>query len=285
MQNTHTLSVIVKFMQTFSVDVVIGALAMGMFAVKWCNVSLPSAWWFILGLAVWIIYTSDHLIDSLNKQEKSSFFRHRLHHRLKAYLRIVTFALIAVTLLLAILYLDKQIILYGICLGLVVALYLLFVAVANRKNSYFFKELFIAVIYVAGIWLAPLVQRFTATDLSTISILLLFILLTVSEGIIVSCYELSEDQSDHFGSFTTQFGATFTKRVALILLITSFVSSLVLAYYTPKAQTIGFLITATMSVILLLLLTFPSFFTKRNSYHLIGEITFWLPAIFWFIPI
>ncbi len=275
---------ITGLLQAFSIDVVIGTLAMGMFAVKWCNVSLPVAWWFILGLSVWIIYTSDHLIDSLKKKQKATIYRHRLHHLLKNYLRILTFVLMAITILLSILYLDKKTILAGIGLGVLVIIYLLSITVANRKNSYFFKELFIAFIYVTGIWLMPIVHCHTNTTFSTIGMLLLFILLAISEGVIISLYERSLDISDSFQSFSTHFGRMKTKKFVLVLLIVALTGSLTLLVFFPeKIHAMGFLISAVMSVILLLLLYFPTFFTKRNAYRLVGELVFWLPGILWFI--
>ncbi len=275
---------LLKLLQTFSIDVVIGAIAMGMLAVRWNHSKLPGIWWLILSLAVWIIYTSDHLIDSLKKKQQALNYRHRIHFLLKNYLITITIFLIVITILLSVIYLEKKIVIAGVILGSIVMLYLLAVLIGQKYFTYFFKEIFIATIYVAGIWLAPLIESSNIEILFTVAIITIFILLAISEGLIVSAYEILLDVTDAQHSFSTRFGVKTTRKIAGFLLSIAILLSLIFIFMAnTKLQIMCFIITLLMSILLCILLIFTHFFSKNNRYRLLGELLFWMPAIIWFI--
>lgn len=64
--------------------------------------AMPWSWYVVLPLAVWVIYTGDHLLDAYRLQDQASTPRHRFHHRhFKLLLALAVIAAVtAVTLAL-----------------------------------------------------------------------------------------------------------------------------------------------------------------------------------------
>ena len=60
---------LLQLFQAFSLDVVIGALAVGLFAIKLLLVRPNPWWWLVLALSVWVVYTADHLIDGFQQKQ------------------------------------------------------------------------------------------------------------------------------------------------------------------------------------------------------------------------
>ncbi len=269
----------IRVLQALSLDVVAGALAMGLFALKWCNVSLPRVWWLILAMAVWIIYTADHLIDSLKKKERAVIFRHRMHYRFRIPIAVFIVVLALITLTLSIIYLNQRIILAGALLSFTVLTYLLFIALFHLQEKYFLKEIFIAVIYVLGIWLAPLVSGSGYPTGFTFVLLAGFILLVFSEGVLVSRYEMELDKHDAHPSFARYFGDKTTDQIVKYILITVFITTIIMAFFTKSMYRTGFIIEAVMTIFLFLMLKIKKPLIKSDRYHLLGEMIFWLPAL------
>ncbi len=275
---------IVELMQSFSIDVVLGALAMGMFAVKWCNASLPGVWWVVLALAVWIIYTADHLVDGMKRKEEATIFRHRLHYRFRLPIAVLIVFLAAVTLVLSIYFLPRDVLEGGFLLSAFVLLYLLFIALFHFREKYFLKEFFIALIYVLGIWLGPLTEGGGFPAAGTVMLTLGFVLLVFSEGVLVSLYELTFDRHDRQPSFTTFFGEQRAETTVKILLIVVFSNAVLWAFISGKRlYAKGFVIEALMALLLFFMLRVKVPFRKKRRFRLAGELVFWLPALLWWI--
>ncbi len=281
---TGGFSGLIRTLQTYSFDVVTGSLATGLFAVKWCDVRLPEAWWFVLAMAVWIIYTSDHIIDSYTKQGSALIYRHKVHFIFKNRLVFAGVFLSMATVALSILYLDRKTLLWGVVLGLVVILYLSGIAISRKKDKYFLKEFFIALIYVAGIWLSPLVNAVNLPVFSTVALLSVFVLLVLAEGLIVSVYEVELDRGDNQQSFSTRFGTKKALNLSFVVLAAAFVISLYFVFYFGKSHKKYFFVsTLLMDILLAALLFFQKYFKNGRRYRILGETVFWLPALIAFV--
>ena len=92
-----------RFINNTSLDVVAGAISSALFFARIMHVtSLPQGI-ISLGLSVWIIYTTDHLLDARRIKQLASTERHRFHQN--------NFFILSVLLLLALLA-DVAIIFY-----------------------------------------------------------------------------------------------------------------------------------------------------------------------------
>lgn len=143
------------YLQTLSVDIVLGASAGMLFFDKLIQADLNIIVYILLGLAVWCIYTFDHLLDARQIGRQASTFRHAFHQQ---HFKKLTFFLILMGctgLGLAINLLKiRYIIFFGLALGILILL--IFILLKTKPNKWaFLKEISIATLYVGGIMLAP----------------------------------------------------------------------------------------------------------------------------------
>lgn len=271
-------------MQLLSIDVVIGALSMGLFAVKLFQVSPGFLWWVVLALSVWVIYTVDHLIDSFSMKNEAIIVRHQLHYQYR-YLFIVLISILIATILFIVwFFLDRRIFVGGIALGFGALIYFGMITLGREKKLCFQKEFFISLFYIAGIWFTPVLLSGKEISPFNYSIIALFIVLVWTEGIIIAVYEYSKDIKDNHISFVTFFG----RKRSNYFLIFQFVliSVLLIATYSfadTRLQVLAFTISFFMVVGLLALFIFQKIFAHHELYKTLGELIFWLPGILWII--
>ena len=282
----HNKSIMLFFRsaQLLSLDVVLGAIATGAYAVKLLNVSPNYWWWPVLALSVWIVYTTDHLIDSFSRKNNALIHRHKLHYRYRHVFVVAVTVSSVVVLSLVWFFLDKKILTGGLIIGIGAIIYLVLVGEGNRKNFSFQKEFFISLFYTAGIWLAPLVWNSKPLSPSVYGIIFVFIILVWIEGLVVAIYECDMDTKDKQMSFVTKFGISTSSTFIKILFGLTFVSSLVLLLFTNSIQEFSaVVIELFMAVALFSIYYFQNYFKHHELYKTLGEMIFWLPGILWFI--
>lgn len=144
-----------RIMNLLSIDVALGAMAGMLFFADLLDVSLPFALYMVLGMAVWSVYTLDHLLDARKTIQPASSERHRFHQ--KHFISLgVAFAIIVVSGFGMVLFIENlQYILYpGLVFGIVMLLWMGFLYLIGKKVSWL-KELSTAVFYVSGIAFGP----------------------------------------------------------------------------------------------------------------------------------
>ena len=72
---------ILLYLNLLSLDVVLGAMAGMLFFSDLLEVNIAGSVYFLLGLAVWSIYTLDHLMDARSAINKPQSPRHQLHQK------------------------------------------------------------------------------------------------------------------------------------------------------------------------------------------------------------
>ncbi|MCB0805276.1 MAG: hypothetical protein KDC05_05710, partial [Bacteroidales bacterium] len=72
---------ILIYINNLSIDVVIGALMSSLFASRITGVQPEISFWVIFVLAVWVVYSADHLVDALRLKNHAHTHRHRFHFR------------------------------------------------------------------------------------------------------------------------------------------------------------------------------------------------------------
>ena len=90
-----------------SLDVVLGALAGALMAVKVCRYSPGWAFWYVLPASVWLVYNTDHFLDGIRSGKKASNPRHLFHfmHSGRIALSIIIIGII--TAFIAFIFLPK----------------------------------------------------------------------------------------------------------------------------------------------------------------------------------
>jgi 4-hydroxybenzoate polyprenyltransferase len=266
----------------WSLDVVIGSLAVGGYFVHIFEVSMPKWWWVILPLSVWIIYTTDHLLDGLKtKNINAAIYRHQYHYKNKKLFVKAIISAIIIDILMVIIFLPEKLILRGIVLSFFVAAYLFTVHFINKKRFFYYqKEFVIATVYTIGIILGPI----TISNKSLTSWQFILVagiaLLTWAEGLLAAWFDYDNDIHDGHVSFATVKGKKTTKYFILFINIFIFVllkiNVLLITNYT---QFFAIIIEALMNLILLIMLLSHEKFKYNDRYRILGEMVFWIPGI------
>ena len=260
---------------------VIGSLMVGAFACKVLDVDADIWWYLILALSVWLMYTADHILDALRGKTTSTIVRHQFHY---AHRRIIIPIWIIVALssiLLCLIKLENEIIFLGLALGLCIMIYFAVIYFNRESRPYFLqKELFIAIVYITGIWLAPMVWNSGLPSNIIMTIVVNLVLLGWVEGIIISWFEFEEDTADNHVSFTVLFGRKNTLSFTiLLLLIVLFLSVGGLMLATSLIIRTAFVIELLMVLSLAIIVLFPHKFEQHQLYRYMGEITFLFPGL------
>lgn len=272
-----------KIFQSLSFDVIIGVLATALFAIKLLNLEANNVWWLILVMATWSFYTVDHLIDGAKSKNNAVIFRHRFHY--KYFIPLIISALLSglSALILSIIFLDFKIVVYGLIIGLLAVIYFLILIFKAKKPTILIqKELIIAFVYVAGIWVAPLFWHNSMPNTFILIVIPIFFLLAWAEGIMASYFDFENDQKENQSSFTILIGKKKTRRFLIFFHLLIFVIIKISVFYiSTNTEFAAMLIMALMNISLLLVILNPKYFIKNEKYQILGEIVFWLPvAIF-----
>lgn len=273
-----TTARLLQIFQAFSLDVVIGSLAMGVFAIKILHVQANPWWWPVLALSVWVVYTGDHLVDGYHRKQAATMFRHRIHYQYRYLLILLLILAATVAVVLVWMFMDRRILVGGIILGLCAMFYLGLVYLGRKRDFYFQKEFFISLFYVAGIWLAPDIWYGGHVSFRLAGSLVILLLFAWAEGLLMAFFEQEADKDDKTHSFCTYYGAVPTRNLSGALLLTGLFFSMMCAFLIPALRN-EFILMAVLSVSLIQLLAFSSFFKKEQRYRLLGELSFWLPFI------
>jgi hypothetical protein len=132
-----------------SIDVVAGAVLSSLYFSVLLGVKPDSYSLIALGLAVWIIYTVDRLLDVRNLPGAAITDRHKFHQR---YCNKLWGAIVlgGIFVLILSLLLDKTVLVGGIFLAAFICIYL------RVQKQLRIKEFIVAILYTAGVLLPSL---------------------------------------------------------------------------------------------------------------------------------
>jgi 4-hydroxybenzoate polyprenyltransferase len=265
-----------RWVQAMSLDVVLGSGLLNLAIAKYYKVNLPLPVVVALMIAVWAIYTFDHLSDAKKINKVASTHRHRYHQQhyklLKLLLLLAIFAGIAVTFLL-----PPVVVKWGIiCTVCVVAYFLLL-----KLKFFWYKELFIAVCYTIGVFLGPLCLSLEALNLFQLLLIPQILLLALSNLVIFSCFDYQTDKQDGHYSLALHLGLSRARKIAkglviIGLVLTAIMFFLAKLFITQEVQLFIF----TMNLLLLILLLKEKSFQQNNLYRMVGDGIFFIPILF-----
>lgn len=261
-----------SIINTLSLDVSAGAVLSALFFAHVLRVSILPYGLATLALTVWIIYTIDHLRDARAIGAKASTARHLFHQRHFKALFITLIIAIVVDGLL-ILFIRRQVFVYGVALGGIVGCYLVI-----QRGLYYLKEHFVALLYTLGVLLPSI--AITSIQISSLHKVLfgLFFLAALLNLMIFSWFDQEKDIKDHRQSFVTLFGSPFTKVWIYFLFVVFFLLSmwlLVIAQMPGLAA-----VFLAMGAVLLILFAKADVFKHNESFRLIGDAIFFLPGVY-----
>jgi hypothetical protein len=174
-------------------------------------------------------------------------------------------------------FIRKPVFVGGLSLTVLVVLYLLF-----QRTLYFAKEIFVAVLYTAGVLLPSLtVTPITLTSFH-FGFMLQFFLIALVNLMIFSWFDAEKDFHDNLASFVTRFGKRFT---AIIIWTLFFLLAAVNVFlFISLEERIALGILSSMTITLLLIFLFPDYFKRNEVYRLLGDAVFYFPMLIWLWP-
>ncbi|MEL7192695.1 MAG: hypothetical protein AAFO96_09665 [Bacteroidota bacterium] len=273
------------FIQWLSLDVALGALASGGMVAWLLNVSMPLSWWIGLPLAVWIVYTLDHLLDARRLKEKASTARHLFHYTYQKVLLPIVILLSLVGIGLAF-YLPLAILYAGLGIAAFVVLHLLLVKLVGDRTSLFFhKELGVGVIFSLGIWAGPWVMADYAALRPEAWLFCQYFILVMINLLMFSKYELITDERDGHTSSVRALGHRWTLRIITGLSIIIIAIGACLIFFSPLTEKLVGVqgIYLLMLTILVWISYHPTLFEPKEAYRLWGDLAFVFPALYLFL--
>jgi hypothetical protein len=261
--------------QNLSLDITAGAVISSLFVAKVFNVQLSLNMLFGLGIAIWLIYTIDHLLDGHFGSDQPKNRRHAFHQRHKIKLLFLS-CIMFLFGLINLVYLPWATIELGLTLILFVLFY--FGSLHLLKiNKTWHKEILAAIIYTVGVFAAPLSQL----DLirwQEVIFLLQFFLLVMTNLFLFPVYEQGIDQEDGLQSIVTTKGKAFVNQLIITLLIMNSVFMIANLMFSESYHAI--LILIAMNVVLFVLWKWPQVFQVNDRYRFLGDGIFFLPLIY-----
>ncbi len=261
-----------RLLNILSIDVALGATVSGIFFTEIFKVKATLQDFLCLGLAVWIIYTTDHLLDVRQMKQKASTVRHQFHQKYyHVLLRITGF--LSVSLLILILFLTKQTLIWGGGLGLLVIVYLFF----QRKLG-FTKELVGAFLYSSGVVLPALAIYDHPYSVKNSVPVILFFSIALTNLILFSWFDKERDLIHNHSSIATRVGASKTKMALYFLFV--LLSALLTLLYFQHTDPWPIVIFTLMTLTLLIIFLLSVWFSIEDRYRLAGDAIFLIPVIY-----
>lgn len=195
-----------QYARILSLDVAIGSIAGGSLAALICgNLNqMPWSWWIILPLVVWIIYTTDHLLDARRIGPGAATQRHQFHYRhFRILAALVLLAAIA-TLVLVGLWLPRAIVIGGLILAAAAGLHLVFAQWTGFRL--YPAEAVIALLYTIGIWFGPWITAQAVTPEGMQLSAMLFFLSAFANLLVFSLFEREIDARESPNTIVMLFG-------------------------------------------------------------------------------
>ncbi len=273
-----------KIFQALSLDIVLGAVIFSYAISLYFKVPVSYSALACLAIAIWLIYTADHLLDAQKTIDKPATFRHQFHKQFRKPLVVMAVLLLLTGVLIA--YFLPGIVLYNGLVGvLLTGIYFLLL----QRNYFWQKEVCIAIGYTWGICLAPVC--ISSGHLSLVQWLFIpqVFLLVFANLLIFSWFDVSNDKQDGHQSMVIRWGEK-PARIGIILII---VAGVLLSIFTmvfpfhqnntgAEAEPMHVMeaILLLMFGILWLIFKNQPFYRKNDAYRVIGDGIFFIPVLF-----
>jgi hypothetical protein len=206
------MRIIFQLYKSLSLDIAFGAVGMMWFVGQLLESNFSANYYLLMFLSVWIIYTSDHLLDAEHIKNEAISHRHRLHQRYSGILLLLVF--VAIGCALAILpagFIDfirsKAIFFIALVLSYFIGINLFY------QYFKFIKEIFASLLYAGGIVLVPFhFMQQPVTALALVIFIAIF-LLALSNLLLFSLLDYEDDLANKQKNISHIIGKIPTKKL------------------------------------------------------------------------
>lgn len=268
---------IYKYIQALSLDVAFGATIMSAFVAKFMEVNVPFEVYFSLFLAVWLIYTIDHLIDASKLNSNKASFRHLFHQKYFKPLTILWISVFVFGVIFS-LFLPTETRRVGFIASALVIVHLVLVYLLGSKISIFIqKEIGIAFTYCVGIAVGPvsLSNGFDGFGYFFMGQIFILALINLLE---FSWFDRSIDKKQKQSSAVLNLGENFVVEI-IFFLFALFILTLVLSFLFFPMHGSYEMILSLMGFALFLIIAFQRYFNLNERYRVFGDMVFLFPIL------
>lgn len=279
------LGLFYEYVRALSLDIVGGTVICTLFLGRLMGVTVPPEILAALGLAVWVIYTLDHLWDAYRLKGPAKSFRHRFHQTYFKPLSVLTiFALLTGLILLP--DLPGPTLVLGLALTVLVGGYFWWLYVSGAKPSCW-KEFMVSFVYALGIFTGPVSLSEGPLEGWLLIIFVQFALLAFVNLLEFSYFEQEIDQWHRFGSAVVAWGRKHTRRVVLGGLLAITLMSLGCLALWPENQLVfrSQMVLLSMTAVLGCIIFLPGYFGSKERFRVLGDGIFLLPSLFLIWPL
>jgi 4-hydroxybenzoate polyprenyltransferase len=262
-----------KYLNILSIDVALGAVCCALWFASLFEITLRPQALIVLGLTVWIIYTTDHLLDAKKIKGPASTVRHRYHQQYFFYLLIALLVVTTVDLVF-VFFIRKTVFHWGLVLsGTMVAYFLL------QQYLKYVKELIVALLFSCGVLLPSLAVSQKQIDLSLVIIISQFVLTALLNLLLFSWFDRHNDKQDKRESFVTLAGEHRAKDILKFVFLLNIMLLVYSSIYMPDRTIILFL----MNAILIFMFVRPQYFQQDDRFRIVGDGVFLIPILYWLL--
>ena len=275
---------IIALIENLSLHVVAGSICSALFASAVLQVNLPLWWLFSLGLAVWSVYTLDHLFDARLNSGRLKNLRHQFHERHFKTLVLLLLLTSLTGLVIFSRFATLQMWLAAGLLAVFAVMHIVSVNAASLSNKIWLqKEVQIALIYSIGVWLGPLQYKETSIDIQVLMVFASFTLLVWWETSFIAFDELETDLKQQNTTLATRLGIQKTRKLLLSTLVLQLLFTSVLLFLSDGAAAKVFFVLIMMGLVFAFLFIYRNNLSKSGLLHFAGEMVFCLPLVFYLI--
>jgi len=267
-----------RYVNALSLDVVLGAIISSLFIANLLEVNLPYTILTTLGLAIWTIYTIDHLWDAYQSKNLNLAFRHQLHKNNFTVFSVLVVSSIVIGGII-IWYIPTATRVWG--LGLTIGVMVYFTLIQFLKKQNYYKEILVALVYTGGVLIGPFSLYKGALNIPHILVIIQFLALAFSNLLVFAYFETETDHYQNVGSLARSIGKPRTQSLIVGLLIMVMLTAVVCIVIYSRQGLIrnSQWIMLLMTVFLIATIKWPGFFKKDDRYRYLGDGIFFLPVL------
>lgn len=264
-----------RYFRWLSLDIVLGAIIFLSFLANLYQIDLSFQVYLALAIAIWQIYTIDHLIDA---RKSMHLDERRMFHRRHEHILIFVSGVLAVIGLINIYFLPIEIVRSGVILAAACVFYMMMVYFFRKL---WFKEVLIAVGYACGIFLSPFSMSHSIEAVDLVILLQLAVLAFVNLSIF-SYYDQEKDKKGGFGSIVLLMEDKSLHIIRLLLLLV-FGSCVFFLLFLSEKYAVIQLVYLVMTLLFFVLIRFHFYFRAHERFRILGDAVFFVPVLFMII--
>ncbi len=272
-----------RLFNTLSLDVVLGAALSLKLISQSLHKSVDAKLYIILGLATWMVYALDHLIDIWILIKKPIGQKYLFFYKYKSLMSIsIMLSVISLFILMAV-YLSWAQIGMGLLIGFFILIHYGVLCLFEVKQSiYLGKEFRIAAIYVLGVSFGVLPLANVDLWNGYFWVIGILYCLTCINLVVMAQIEQSNDRMNRQVSLS-QFITNKPNHRLILILFAVFTLLLVAAFKNSGLPPQALAILALMGILHGLLYWQQSYFVRGDSHRLFSEAIYFCPIILFFL--